>query len=1440
MSTLTFKIAGTTYPVIIDSFSLKDQIEQASECSFSVKDVNDVFAFQKGQTVLVNDSVEGDLFAGIVHTSTRDKEGTTGSYVTHNIECVDLHWIPESRSSNKQYGNEYTGPILIDQIRDLVYSGIAANYAMDKDETIGDWSAGQLANTVATSNNGGDLELALAGVPVNFVVSPANSPSNVFSHNGTQQGSFITCNQMSAIQFTASCTVPGSSSNYLYVSIMRNVAYTIVSGDQITFDVWISKSSKKIMASVDFTCTDGTAFRDNTVTFDQQWMGPHPATDLTGLADNQWYSRTFNLYVAGLSGKTIDFISIAIQGSDTGDYAAYFRRIKIVNGGTTKVDVFNDSSTATPNIPQAVYRASYTNESITVIQAYDSTCTIVTTAQDMTPAGIYQSSAVSWDIVVPTDCSVAVTGTIDASAVGNGAVHELMAANGPLQGLIPGMNLTSLQTYFHIYLFNNSNAPTISPQFYSLGLTINPSYVASKNDIRNKTKLTADYSAGTLTNLIANNNILYITGYQHKLDFGLPSVTIYGNSGPAYQQVNRSLRLNAANGTDAKLLVNDAGNWQNFTASVDVQLSAANLTAGLFFRTSNYGTGNNNYAYVVYISTTTFSIVYGANSASSSAGIGGSVSSVPVTLSTNQWYTLTIQANGTTFDAWLNGVHYISAASDSRWNISGGIGLHSYNNSGGSNPVYFRNFGVVAALSGTYVTPAIDIHTAGSVLAAFTRTQAAGDLAQATLKTEISLNNGSTWADCSGTQAATQSSSAFIYDAETIPGLAPGTNISALTQVKLRLTLSISSAAAHLETQGTIFYVISAYSSTGTRISPALLLSAVGRVGSTLAAYNAIQPNGTSVVMATSPDGTSWTNVASGSPIPGITQQPAPTIDNFDLLSAGSYTSTARTGGSAVSWPWDTANSRLSVSGGNNSLLLYGAVSCKDVDAIADIDQADCAGLVWRWQDPSNFYELDVFDASSSAGSTNVLRLYKVVSNAKTQIGSTVAITLARGIKGRIRVLMIGPAITVYFDGTSVLTASDSALAGPGQVGLICVSGIARFCNLRIQPLGDDLTGKKVYSRFALTTTDPLQTPQVVLSTVLATSPNIGVGSLIDSADYRQKYRSDNINDLADRSGYIWTVLVGGALLFNQRQTLPSPWCLQDRDVLVQGITVAHEGDLYRNRQTLTGVLADDGSTTYVTRDNLGQFPGTISQSDYINQSGISIPTPIVLNLASAAYTISGDSGDLDVSLIKSIALDINITAVGGSSPTLTFFVDRKGADGLYYQIWSSGSLTSAQQVSRSIGPGCTVNQSLGTLARVRWVITGSSPSWTFSVSILGTLDIEGAGIGVVEAIEDVSKLNLSIAAALDYADSRLKDYGVYGRTVNFGTTRTGLQAGMALSATITKHKMTDVFVLVTSVQRTTTVRADGSPRYWFSIQAVEGPALADWRKAMNQTVKGG
>ena len=100
----------------------------------------------------------------------------------------------------------------------------------------------------------------------------------------------------------------------------------------------------------------------------------------------------------------------------------------------------------------------------------------------------------------------------------------------------------------------------------------------------------------------------------------------------------------------------------------------------------------------------------------------------------------------------------------------------------------------------------------------------------------------------------------------------------------------------------------------------------------------------------------------------------------------------------------------------------------------------------------------------------------------------------------------------------------------------------------------------------------------------------------------------------------------------------------------------------------------------------------------------------------------TGNSGLLSVGNFVELALDINVTGKQGTSPTLQFFIDRLGVDGIYYNIWTSTQYTTTPQtVSQSIGAGLTTSVSFGGTIQFRWSIGGSStPGWTYSVSIQG------------------------------------------------------------------------------------------------------------------------
>lgn len=109
-----------------------------------------------------------------------------------------------------------------------------------------------------------------------------------------------------------------------------------------------------------------------------------------------------------------------------------------------------------------------------------------------------------------------------------------------------------------------------------------------------------------------------------------------------------------------------------------------------------------------------------------------------------------------------------------------------------------------------------------------------------------------------------------------------------------------------------------------------------------------------------------------------------------------------------------------------------------------------------------------------------------------------------------------------------------------------------------------------------------------------------------------------------------------------------------------------------------------------------------------------------VYSVANDALTANGTSGALAVGAFTELALDIDVTVVSGTSPTLQFTLNRIGPNGNAFPLWTSAQLTAAGSVSASIGAGLTTNVSFGAAVELGWTVGGTSPSFTVTVSLVG------------------------------------------------------------------------------------------------------------------------
>lgn len=109
-----------------------------------------------------------------------------------------------------------------------------------------------------------------------------------------------------------------------------------------------------------------------------------------------------------------------------------------------------------------------------------------------------------------------------------------------------------------------------------------------------------------------------------------------------------------------------------------------------------------------------------------------------------------------------------------------------------------------------------------------------------------------------------------------------------------------------------------------------------------------------------------------------------------------------------------------------------------------------------------------------------------------------------------------------------------------------------------------------------------------------------------------------------------------------------------------------------------------------------------------------------VLQMASAAHTVTGQTANLDTSITSQLLILANISAVSGTSPTLSFNLYQVGFDAVLYPIISSSVFSAAGQWIVSVGVGASSNFTVGNVMLINYVIGGTTPSFTFSLNVLG------------------------------------------------------------------------------------------------------------------------
>ncbi len=107
--------------------------------------------------------------------------------------------------------------------------------------------------------------------------------------------------------------------------------------------------------------------------------------------------------------------------------------------------------------------------------------------------------------------------------------------------------------------------------------------------------------------------------------------------------------------------------------------------------------------------------------------------------------------------------------------------------------------------------------------------------------------------------------------------------------------------------------------------------------------------------------------------------------------------------------------------------------------------------------------------------------------------------------------------------------------------------------------------------------------------------------------------------------------------------------------------------------------------------------------------------------VASSARTTNGNSGALVIGRApETVSVFIDVTAASGTSPVLVVHLDTSPDGGTtWFSLGNTSNITAAGQTR--LGSSVYNATACGPIYRVRWVITGTTPSFTFSVDSLVT-----------------------------------------------------------------------------------------------------------------------
>jgi hypothetical protein len=259
------------------------------------------------------------------------------------------------------------------------------------------------------------------------------------SINGTQSYDFL---------IHTGTSPGGASASYRQ---FNGTSHAIASGDALEYDIFIDPSSPEAKSGITFEYGGGHTRFDGSVVNDQNGLSNDPSTDLSAVAQGQFYHRVFDL--TSLAGQTVNSWASALDGDTAGLYKTSFANVRITNAGVTQLTLFDGSN---PLTAEAAAWAYGTNN-YTGVLVYSSH--VYPKGYDLGGDGVIKSgsTAPSWTGAV----SFSTTTTSVSFTFTNIVIHRSNNTSVPLATQVITITGLTANTQYYFYPYFDEQTMTI-------------------------------------------------------------------------------------------------------------------------------------------------------------------------------------------------------------------------------------------------------------------------------------------------------------------------------------------------------------------------------------------------------------------------------------------------------------------------------------------------------------------------------------------------------------------------------------------------------------------------------------------------------------------------------------------------------------------------------------------------------------------------------------------------------------------------------------------------------------------------------------------------------------------------------------------------------------------------------------------------------------------